>query len=119
MASRYAFLVETYETEILKVLSVWSMADEEHLDTRPRDGDRRGRTLREHMVHQCQSENGWFANMFEIKAPHEVLPEARDKQAFLTHYAAVASFRLAELGRRDDAWWEQDAQFFELKKPRT
>ena len=50
MGSRYDFLVDTYETEILKVLSVWSMADEQQLDLRPRDGDRRGRTLREHMV---------------------------------------------------------------------
>lgn len=119
MASRYAFLVDTYETEILKVLSVWSMADEQHLDTRPRASDRRGRTLREHMVHQCQSENGWFVNMFGIKAPQEVLPEGRDKQAFLAHYAAVAAFRLAELASKDDAWWEEGAQFFELKKPRT
>jgi len=119
MASRYAFLVETYETEILKVLSVWAMAHDDDLDVRPRDGDRRGRTMREHMVHQCQSENGWFVNMFGIVGPGEVLPAERTRLGFLQHYADVAAFRLAELRLRDDAWWEEEAQFFELRRARN
>ena len=119
MASRYAFLVETYATEILKVLSVWAMANERDLDIRPRDGDRRGRTLREHMVHQCQSENAWFVNMFGIVAPGEVLPAGLSKLAFLQHYAAVAEHRRLQLQLREDAWWEAEAPFFELKQPRT
>lgn len=119
MTSRYAFLVDTYETEILKVVSVWSMVSDEDLDVRPRDGDRRGRTLREHMVHQCQSESGWFVNMFGIEVPGEVLPAERTRLAFLRHYADVAGRRHAELGQRDDAWWEADAPFFELRRPRN
>ena len=119
MASRYAFLVDTYATEILKVLSVWSMADEEDLDVRPRRGDRRGRSLREHMVHQCQSENGWFANMFSIVAAGEVLPAEPTKIGFLRHYAAVAEARREGLVVKDDSWWEAPAQFFELQKPRN
>ena len=119
MVSRYAFLVETFETEILKVLSVWSMAVEADLDERPLLGDRRGRTLREHMVHQCQSEHGWFAKMFGIKAPLGALPEDTTKVAFLRHYAEVAQYRLAQLAERDDAWWEMRAPFFELSRPRT
>ena len=119
MAGRYAFLVDTSATEILKVLSVWSMADEEDLDVRPRRGDRRGRSLREHMVHQCQSENGWFANMFSIVAAGEVLPAEPTKIGFLRHYAAVAEARREGLVVKDDSWWEEPAQFFELQKPRN
>lgn len=119
MASRYAFLVETYATEILKVLSAWAMADESILDRRPADGDRRGRTLREHMVHQCQSENGWFVNMFGIVAPGEVLPAEQTKNGFLQHYATIAEWRRGQLELKDDAWWEESAQFFELQKPRN
>lgn len=74
MASRYTFLVDTYATEILKVRSVWAMAADADLDQRPLQRDRRGRTLREHMRHQCQSEHGWCASMFGIAAPGEVLP---------------------------------------------
>ena len=119
MASRYAFLVDTYATEILKVLSVWSMADEEDLGVRPRRGDRRGRSLREHMVHQCQSESGWFANMFSMVAAGEVLPAELTKIGFLRHYAAVAEARREGLLCKDDSWWEEAAQFFELQKPRN
>ena len=119
MASRYLFLVDTYATEILKVLSVWSMADEGDLDVRPRKGDPRGRTLREHMIHQCQSENGWFQSMFGIAAQGEVLPAETTRIAFLRHYAAAAEQRLTALGAKDDAWWETEVAFFETRRPRT
>jgi len=119
MTSRYAFLVETYETELLKVLSVWSMAEEGDLDLRPRGGDRRGRTLREHMVHQCQSEHGWFTNMLGVEAPFDALPTEPTKLAFLRRYAEAATHRLSALRARDDAWWEADAAFFEVRRPRT
>jgi uncharacterized damage-inducible protein DinB len=118
MASRSAFLVDTFETEILTVLSVWSMVRDADLDRRPRDGDRRGRTLREHMLHQCQSEHGWFANMLGITAPGEVLPADPSRLGFLRHYATAARHRLRELGGKDDAWWEGETAFFEARRSR-
>jgi hypothetical protein len=46
----YDFLIETYETERIKVVSVWSEFKDEDLLVRPRQGDPRGRSLHEHMV---------------------------------------------------------------------
>ena len=63
---RYDFLVETYETERMKVVSVWSEFRDEDLPVRPRVGDPRGRSVQEQMVHQCVSENLWFINMLGI-----------------------------------------------------
>ena len=57
---RYEFLVETYETECVKVVSVWSEFHDEDLPVRPRAADPRGRSVREQMVHQCVSEDLWF-----------------------------------------------------------
>lgn len=119
MASRYAFLVDTYATETLKVLSVWAMAGDSDLDIRPRADDARGRTLREHMIHQCQSETGWFVSMLGIATPGEVLPPEPTRLAFLRHYAAAAAFRRAALAEKDDAWWESVVAFFEVQRPRT
>jgi uncharacterized damage-inducible protein DinB len=119
MTEHYAFLVDTYATEILKVLSVWAMARDEDLDVRPRAGDRRGRTLREQMVHQCQSEHGWFASMFGITAPGDVLPAEPGRLAFLQHYAAAAAHRRQALASKDDAFWETEVAFFETRRPRT
>ena len=119
MASQFDFLVDTYATEVLKVLSVWSMATETDLDVRPRAGDPRGRTLREHMVHQCQSEHGWFTSMFGIDVGQPVLPADRQRLSFLHHYAAVADARRRELAGKDDAFWQTTVAFFDVQRPRT
>ena len=73
---RYDFLVETYETERIKVLSVWSEFREEDLPVRPNAKDPRGRSVREQMVHQCVSENLWFMNMLgiDVGAPPTSIP---------------------------------------------
>src|SRR4051812_31873141 len=59
-AMRYDFLIDTYETERLKVISAWSMFTDDDLPVRPNAIDRRGRSFHEHMVHQCVSEDIWF-----------------------------------------------------------
>ncbi len=45
----YKFLVDTYDTERIKTLSVWSMFRDEDLTIRPHPQDRRGRNAHEHM----------------------------------------------------------------------
>lgn len=52
-----SFLIDTYATERLKVLSVWSMLEDGDLSWRPPDPQRRGRSVLEQMVHQCLSED--------------------------------------------------------------
>jgi hypothetical protein len=61
----YSFLVDTYASERLKTLSVWAMFDDADLDLRPHPNLARDRTFREHMVHQCTSEDKWFTGMFK------------------------------------------------------
>ena len=63
---RYEFLVDSYATERVKVLSVWSEFRDEDLTVRPNPQDARGRSVLEHMVHQCVSEDTWFRNMLGI-----------------------------------------------------
>jgi hypothetical protein len=60
---RYDFLVETYESERVKVVSVWSEFRDTDLEVRPNPNDQRGRSVLEQMVHQCVSEDPWFRNM--------------------------------------------------------
>jgi uncharacterized damage-inducible protein DinB len=119
VSRRYAFLVETYETEILKVLSVWAMFRDEDLPFRPHATDRRGRSVLEQMVHQSVSENLWFETMLGISVTENPLPTTETRGAFIELYAENASRRLQELGTRSDAWWEEDASFFEVVRSRT
>ena len=68
------FLVESYETERVKVLSVWSEFKDDDLWVRPNHDDPRGRSVHEHMVHQCVSEDAWFRNMLGIDVGAPPLP---------------------------------------------
>jgi uncharacterized damage-inducible protein DinB len=115
---RFAFLIDTYETEILKVLSVWSTFRDDDLSARPHPLDKRGRSVREHMVHQCMSEDGWFKNMFGIDVG-AALPAPESRLAFIQRYAEDALKRLEALRQSDDAWWEEEVGFFKATRSRA
>jgi len=116
---RYQFLIDTYETEILKVLSVWSSFQDGDLTARPHRTDKRGRSVREHMIHQCMSEDGWFKNMFGIDAGQPPLPDTETRASFIRRYADCGLQRLAALRTKDDAWWESDSSFFGVPRSRA
>ena len=116
---RYDFLVETYATERLKVLSVWTEFTDRDLNTRPRDGDPRGRSFREQMVHQCVSEDLWFRNMLGIDVQAPPLPAQEIRIEFIRRYAEDSGKRLAVLQQKDDIWWEQEAKFFDVARSRA
>jgi uncharacterized damage-inducible protein DinB len=115
---RYQFVVETYETEITKVLSVWSMFDDADLRRRPRSDDSRGRNLLEHMVHQSVSEDIWFKTMLGIQVTENPLPAEETRMAFLRAYARNSRLRLTTLSTKDEKWWEGEAGFFDVRRTR-
>lgn len=116
---RYEFFVETYETERLKTLSVWSMFNDDDLAVRPHPTDVRGRNLHEHMVHQCVSENLWFKNMLRIDVGAPPLPTNEARLEFIKRYAEDSGMRLAALRAKDEAWWEETVQFFDVSRSRA
>ena len=116
---RYDFLVETYETERIKVVSVWSEFRDEDLPVRPRASDRRGRSVREQMVHQCVSENLWFVNMLGIDVNAPPLPSAETRIEFMKRYAEDSGKRLAALRERVEPWWESETKFFDVPRSRA
>ncbi|MGA7301384.1 MAG: DinB family protein [Candidatus Sulfotelmatobacter sp.] len=116
---RYAFLVETYATERVKVVSVWSEFGDDDLPVRPRDGDPRGRSVHEQMVHQCVSEDLWFRNMLGIDVGAPPLPKQETRLEFMKRYAEDSGKRLAALLQKDEAWWEEDVEFFDVQRLRA
>jgi uncharacterized damage-inducible protein DinB len=116
---RYEFLVETYETERVKVVSVWSEFKDEDLPIRPRPGDPRGRSVREQMVHQCVSEDLWFRTMLGIDIGAPPLPTVETRLEFMKRYAEASGKRLAALRSKDDGWWEGETTLFDVKRSRA
>jgi uncharacterized damage-inducible protein DinB len=116
---RYEFLVETYATERIKVLSAWSMFRDEDLPVRPHPTDPRGRSVHEQMVHQCVSEDGWFRAMLSIDVAAPPLPKPETRIEFLRRYAEDSGKRLAALREKDDGWWEGETAFFDTRRSRA
>ncbi len=116
---KYDFLIETYETEILKTLSVWSMFADQDLTFRPNPADARGRSVLEQMVHQCVSEDLWFRTMLAIDVSAPPLPAQETRLDFIQRYSEDAGKRLVALRNKADAWWEESAGFFELQRSRA
>jgi len=114
--SKYEFLVDTYSTERLKTLGVWSQIPDARMQFR---SEPRARTPLEHMVHQCMSEDAWMTSMLGIPVALPVLPASENRLAFLNHYAAASHERLASLSVKPDSWFEETAQFFDVARSRA
>ena len=115
----YDFLVDSYETERVKVLSVWSEFTDEDLPIRPHPTDRRGRSVHEQMVHQCVSEDTWFRTMLGIDVGVPPLPREETRIEFIKRYAEGSARRLAVLRRTDEPWWEELTTFFDVRRSRA
>ncbi|HKV82632.1 MAG TPA: DinB family protein [Candidatus Sulfotelmatobacter sp.] len=116
---RYAFLIETYATERIKVVSVWSEFWDQDLVVRPRSGDSRGRSVLEQMVHQCMSEDLWFRNMLGIDVGSPPLPKQETRADFIERYVEDSGKRLAELQAKAERWWEEEVKFFDVARSRA
>jgi uncharacterized damage-inducible protein DinB len=115
----YDFLIETYETERLKVLSVWSEFTDADLPVRPRADDPRARSVHEQMVHQCMSEDGWFRTMLGIDVSAPPLPKQETRLEFIKQYAEDSAKRLAALREKPESWWPEITSFFGVDRSRA
>ncbi|HEY3839091.1 MAG TPA: DinB family protein [Bryobacteraceae bacterium] len=116
---RYDFLIEAYETERIKVVSAWSMFTDLDLPVRSHPMDTRGRSLHEHMVHQCVSEDFWFRTMLDIDVEAPPLQKDETRLEFMRRYAEDSGRRLAKLREKDDMWWEGEVAFFDVRRSRA
>jgi len=115
----YQFFVDTYDTERIKTLSVWSMFTDDDLFIRPHTFNMKDRNPLEHMVHQCVSEDKWFCNMFGIDVNAPPLPEKETRLEFIKRYAEDSEKRYEMLKKKDKAWWEEKVSFFDTRRSRT
>jgi uncharacterized damage-inducible protein DinB len=116
VTTRYDFLIETYRTERIKTLTLWSQVPDQRMSDRI---EARARSPREHMVHQCMSEDTWMREMFGIAVPHGVLPAQERRIWFIERYALCSGDRLAQLEAKDDDWFEEPSSFFDVRRSRA
>jgi uncharacterized damage-inducible protein DinB len=114
--SAFDFLLDTYDTERLKTLSVWSIFRNEDMEFRPAP---RIRTPHEQMVHQCVSEDTWMKGMLGVDAGRPALPESETRLEFIQHYADVSGRRLALLREKPEVWFNETTMFFDVQRTRS
>jgi uncharacterized damage-inducible protein DinB len=115
----YEFLIDSYQTERIKVLSVWSEFRDDDLGVRPNADDARGRSVLEHMVHQCVSEDAWFRTMLGIDVGAPPLPAVEARLEFMKRYAEDSHRRLDRLRTTSDGWWDEMTTFFDVRRSRA
>src|SRR6202140_3048745 len=71
------------------------------------------------MVHQCVSEDLWFRTMLGIDVGASPLPKQETRLQFMKQYAEDSGKRLAKLGEKDEAWWEEATNFFAVPRSRA
>lgn len=113
--SKYAFLIDTYESEILKITGTWDAFPEDAMKFRPAT---KSRTVLEQFEHQLKSEGGWMRDMLGIDVG-EILPAEYTQRGFVEKYRSDAEKRLAILREKPDAWWEETTRFFDVPRSRA
>jgi len=111
----YDFLLDTYETEIMKTAGIWACFPEDRLNWRPHP---KSRTIIEQFEHQVQSEGRWMTAMLGIETG-DPEPEERTKEAFIEKYRADARRRLDILLDKPDDWWQARTAFFDVQRSRA
>ena len=113
---RYDFLLETYASERIKVVSVWSEFHDDDMEFHPKLNDPRGRSIHEQMVHQCVSEDLWFRTMLGIDVAASPLPAVETRKEFMKRYVPDSGKRLDALEAKAEDWWESETTFFDVKR---
>jgi len=112
----FDFLLETYDGERLKTVNVWSSFQDADMEFRPA---KRIRTPREHMIHQCVSEDSWMKSMFGVDTGRPALPDNETRSEFVQHYHSLAGQRLSMLREKPESWWNEVTKFFDVDHTRA
>ncbi|HKP11921.1 MAG TPA: DinB family protein [Blastocatellia bacterium] len=113
--SACAFLLDTYETEVLKIIGIWRAFPDSAIDYRPHP---KSRSVIEQMAHQVQSEGRWMKTMLGIDTG-DPNPAEMSRQGFIDKYQADARHRLEFLRCQPDEWWRQTTNFFDVTRSRA
>jgi uncharacterized damage-inducible protein DinB len=95
------------------------MFQDDQLEVRPNSSDPRGRSVHEHMVHQCVSENLWFRNIIGIDVGAPPLPAREIRWEFMARYAEDSGKRLQVLRDQLEPWWQEVVTFFDVPRSRA
>ena len=114
-ANAYSFLLDTYESEVLKTLTIWSVFHDDSMTYSPAT---KSRTVMEQIDHQIQSEGSWMIKMLGIDTG-DYQPKEKTKLGYIEKYRADAAKRLEILRQKPESWWRETTAFFDVQRSRA
>ena len=116
MDHAFSFFAETYETERLKTLSVWSQFDE--ADSRLPAGAARPHAARAHGA-PVRVRGRVDEDHAADRRGHERAAGHGDEASFIDHYAKGSGARLDQLRAKTADWFGEQAKFFDVQRTRA
>lgn len=113
----FQHILDTYASEINKVISVWMSFESKDMDFRPHS---KSSSVEEIMKHQLLSERRFFAEFLGATepGPKEVLPAQRTPEAYARRMEELAMPRLQFLAAQTEANWLMVSPFFDVQRER-
>lgn len=113
----FQHILDTYASEINKVISVWMSFASEDMNFRPHS---KSSSVEEIMKHQLLSERRFFAEFLGATepSPKEVLPTQRTPEAYARRMEELAIQRLQFLAAQTEANWLTASSFFDVQRER-
>lgn len=110
-------LLDTYASEINKVISVWLAFDPSDLDFRPHA---KSSSVLDIMRHELLSGRRFFGEFLGAPepAPDNVLPQQSTPQAFADRMKDLAEPRLKFMASQTEPWWLERVKFFDVERER-
>jgi uncharacterized damage-inducible protein DinB len=113
----FQHLLDTYASEVNKVVAVWQAFDDADLAYRPHE---RSSSVEAILRHQLLSERRFFGEFLGLPEPpaEQVLPTPITVGAAVDRLVSLARPRLAGLADRDERWWSAPVPFFDVERQR-
>ena len=116
---RYDFLIESYETERVKVLSVWSEFRDERSAGATETG-RSARTQRARAHGAPVRQRGYLVSQHaRHRRRRSAAARVETRLEFIRRYAEDSAKRLGCFASRSDDWWEEPTTFFDVQRSRA
>ncbi|MDE3137746.1 MAG: hypothetical protein KGL59_14300 [Acidobacteriota bacterium] len=113
----FQHMLDTYASETNKVISLWREFQPEDMSFRSHE---RSMSVEDVIKHELLSQRRFFGEFLGAPEPaaENVLPVSHTPQSYSDRLRELALPRLAYLAERDEKWWLERAQFFDVSRER-
>jgi len=115
--TRLQHVLDTYASEVNKLLTIWGHFSDDELAYRPHA---RSASVEDILKHELLSERRFFGEFLGFDEPSAaaILPATATVEGYRQRLCALAIPRLSHLAGKLDPWWHTTVPFFDVERER-